>query len=508
MEKVLARNPSLAQMTAAWQAASARYPQVTSLDDPMFGTMVAPASMGSHNVDFGYRVEVSQKLPWPGKRACAARTPRRRPMPPGTMWTTCRLQLIASTKDAFYEYYLVGRALAVNDDSLRLLREIRQDALARGKTVVTEQDVLQADVEIGRQQERQIALERMRRVAIARINTLMHQATDMPLPAPPEELRPGERLPEVRDLQASAVSSRPDLRALKERIAVERAALGLAQKESCPDVELTAAYDTIMGNGPMRNLAPQVGIRVNLPVRYAKRYGMIAEAEARLAQRTAELARQTDQASFEVSQAYEQVAESDRVVQLYEQTILPAARNAFKAAQTAYATGRVPFLTLIEAQRNVVMLRDRYYEAKADSFRRRAALERAVGGPAVSRAAREAAVKTIRRAAPLVRNSGQFSGQRRRDESRYVRLWPILKSSGLLLRLQLQPACPPHPVEAHRQEDVHHLVGDQQAAQHRQRHRRDDFAADARRRTASGRWRRWRRLPSAAWAAAGGRPPR
>ena len=27
--EVLARNPSLAQMTAAWQAASARYPQVT-----------------------------------------------------------------------------------------------------------------------------------------------------------------------------------------------------------------------------------------------------------------------------------------------------------------------------------------------------------------------------------------------------------------------------------------------------------------------------------------------
>src|SRR5262245_29140085 len=34
VEQVLARNPSLAQMTAAWQAASARYQQVTSLDDP------------------------------------------------------------------------------------------------------------------------------------------------------------------------------------------------------------------------------------------------------------------------------------------------------------------------------------------------------------------------------------------------------------------------------------------------------------------------------------------
>src|SRR5208282_4833472 len=39
VQDVLARNPSLAEMTAAWQAALARYPQVTSLDDPMFGAM-------------------------------------------------------------------------------------------------------------------------------------------------------------------------------------------------------------------------------------------------------------------------------------------------------------------------------------------------------------------------------------------------------------------------------------------------------------------------------------
>src|ERR1700731_3807257 len=42
IENILARNPSLAQMVAAWQAASARYPQVISLDDPMFGFMAAP----------------------------------------------------------------------------------------------------------------------------------------------------------------------------------------------------------------------------------------------------------------------------------------------------------------------------------------------------------------------------------------------------------------------------------------------------------------------------------
>src|SRR5947209_5194772 len=45
VQQVLARNPTLAQMTAAWQAARARYPQVTSLEDPMFEATVGPGTI-------------------------------------------------------------------------------------------------------------------------------------------------------------------------------------------------------------------------------------------------------------------------------------------------------------------------------------------------------------------------------------------------------------------------------------------------------------------------------
>ena len=43
--------------------------------------------------------------------------------------------------------------------------------------------------------------------------------------------------------------------------------------------------------------------------------------------------------------------------------------------------GGMTCLSLLEAQRNLVGLRDRYHETVADYFRRRATLERAVGGP-------------------------------------------------------------------------------------------------------------------------------
>jgi cobalt-zinc-cadmium efflux system outer membrane protein len=384
VQQVLARNRSLAQMVAASQAAAARYPQVTSLEDPMFGTTIAPGSIGSRDVEFGYRLEISQKYPFPGKLALRGQNALAEASAAGHDVEDMRLQLAESARSAFYDYYLVGRALEVNEDSLGLLRDFRGNAETRYKTgLVPQQDVLQADVELGRQGERQLTLERMRQVAVARINTLQHLPPDAPLPPPPARLRRPEALPEASMLQATALARRPDLQALADRIRAEQASLALAQKEFRPDFETTAAYDTIMGNGPMRDLAPQVGVRLNLPFRKAKRYAALAEIQARIAGRQAELDRLTDQVSFQVQEAYEQARESERVVDLFDTTILPAAEANVKAAQSAYVTAKVPFLSLIEAQRNFVLLRDRRYEVIADYFRRRATLERVVGGPLV-----------------------------------------------------------------------------------------------------------------------------
>jgi outer membrane protein TolC len=385
VEQVLARNPSLAQMTAAWQAASAHYPQVTSLDDPMFGATVAPGSIGSNNVDFAYRLEVSQKLPFPGKLGLKGQTALANAAAAGHELDDIRLQLVDSAKSSFYEYYLVHRAIGVNEENLRLLTSLREQAKARyEKALVPQQDISQADVELGRQRERGLTLERMRKVAVARINTLVHLSPNAPLPPPPERLTLGDPLPAVEVLRARALSQRPALQALGNRIAAEEASLKLAQKEYCPDFEVTAAYDAFW-QPPQQALQPQIGVRLNLPVQRERRHAAITEAQARIAERRAQLDAWIDQLNFQLQEAYEQVTESEQVVRLYEKTILPAARRNVEDARSAYETGKSPFLTLIEAQRNQVGLLDRYYEALADYFRRQATLERVVGGPVIPR---------------------------------------------------------------------------------------------------------------------------
>jgi outer membrane protein TolC len=354
---------------------------VSSLDDPLFGAAVAPASVGSRNVDFGYRLELSQRYPFPGKLALRGQNALAEASAAGHDVEDMRLQLVESAQSAFYDYYLAARALAVNEEGLRLLQSFRETALERFRNrLVPEQDFRQADVEIGRQRERQLTLERMRQVALARINTLLHLPTNTPLPPPPQELKLADALPGTGELQAQALARRPDLQALADRIAAEKASLALALKEYYPDLEVMAAYDAFWQR-PEEDLRPQFGVRLNLPVRRERRRAAVAEAEARLALRQAELARQIDQVNLQVEEAYQQVRESERAVRLYEETILPAAHQNVKAALSAYTTAQIPFLSLVEALRNLVGLRERYYETLADAFRRRASLERATGGP-------------------------------------------------------------------------------------------------------------------------------
>jgi outer membrane protein TolC len=377
---VLDRNPTLDQMRATAEAAAARYPQVTSLDDPTLAFSTAPGSAGATHATYAARVEVAQKLLYPGKRGLKGDAARADALAAAQDLEDARLQLTEAARAALADYYLAVKATTVAEENAKLLAEFHKYAEARYKAGQgQQQDVLQADVEIARQEERLVSLRRARLVAVARLNTLMHLPPDGPLP-PPADAGAAGPLPDAVKLREVALG-RPDVRAVVARVAAEESALALAVREYNPDVEVMAAYDGFWQGSGGPPLQWQIGLRTNLPVRYARRGGAVDEARAKVAQRRAELARLTDRINYEVQEAFERVREGDDVVKLYESKILPAAAANVKEAQAGYTNNRVPFLNLIEAQRNAVGLRDRYYEAVAETARRRAALERAVGVP-------------------------------------------------------------------------------------------------------------------------------
>lgn len=373
--EVQARNPSLQAASAAWRAASERYPQAIALDDPMFASMIGPKGVGTDNGG-GWMVQASQKIPWAGKRALRGSAASAEADAMKGDIGDVRLRLSETARTAFYDYYLACRETDVNTSTHRLVAQFREIAWSKYQVnQTTQQDVLQADVELATLESRRTELTRDEQVAIARINTLLHRAADHPLPPPPAKVPLPNSLPATEALQQAA-ESRPDLFAMQARIRAEEASVALACKEYHPDLNLVAKYDGFMPE----DMRPQVGMELNVPLQCARRSAAIREASDRLRQRRAEYQDRLDQVRFEVQSAVSRAAQSQRAIRLYEEKILPATQRSAESAQSSYTSGKLDFLRLIDAERQVYTQQAMYYQAIAEYHRRLAELERAVGG--------------------------------------------------------------------------------------------------------------------------------
>ena len=289
--EVQARNPSLSAMVSAWQAAAQRYPQVVSLEDPMFTFM--------RGMPDGWMVEAGQKIPWPGKRALRGCAANAEANAAGHDVDDTRLRLTEAARLAYADYYLAVCHRRLNHTTAGLLEELRRIATAKYEAnQVFQQDVLQVTVEAGDVESMDAGLRRDEEVAVARINTLLHRRADHPLPPPPRELALPGGLPPPEGLQALALG-RPDLQAAAARAQEEEANLALACKEYYPDLEIVARYDAFMP----ADMQSQVGMNLNVPLWQTKRNAAVCEAQARLQQRRFEYQDLLDQVRFEVQSA-------------------------------------------------------------------------------------------------------------------------------------------------------------------------------------------------------------
>lgn len=378
-EEVISRNPSVQAMIAAWQAAAERYPQVIALDDPMLGANVGPGSWGSSQVKSAYMLMLSQKIPWPGKRQLQADIAGSKADEEASQIEMIQLELAEMAKLAFYDYYAAYRELALNGENLKETREFRDTAEAKLRaSLVTQQDVLQAEVELALLERRRNELQRQVKIAVARINTLLHRDAVTALPPPPEDLDLSIPVPSVLELRSIAAQRRPELAALTAQIQADESTVALAWKEFYPDMEVYAKYDAFWQEDPLRSA---VGLNVNVPFNKSRRYAAVREAEARLRQHRAAYDRLSDEITNEIHASYERLKETHLTAQLFSDRILPAAKQNVESARAGYVAGTVDFLRLIEAQRQLITLREQQVESNSDYHRRLTELKRAAALP-------------------------------------------------------------------------------------------------------------------------------
>ena len=188
--------------------------------------------------------------------------------------------------------------------------------------------------------------------------------------APP----PGEG--EAGRLEAEAVDRRPDIAAAREHARAEQARADRGARESFPDFTVSTSYSSMWDMPEHRWM---VGLSFNLPVPGGRRAGAVDEARAMRARYEADAAGRTDLARSQVAVALKRVEESRHVLHLMDEHLLPIARSQVSAARAAFVASQAPFVTVVDAEKNLRGVELDRQMALADCDRRRAELDRALG---------------------------------------------------------------------------------------------------------------------------------
>ena len=379
-----AADPRVAAADARARRLAARVPQVRSLDDPMLTVTplgdMAETAAGQVDVMAG----LSQRLQLPGKYDARGDAAEREAAAAVAGLEQVRLMVAAEARSAFWRYWLADRAIETTQRSRDLLADLREAATAQLRAGRAGQaDVLRAATELSALDNELVDLRLDREVAAAALNRLLDRPPDAPLPEPPAGATPDAADAGLSSLLAEAQARNPRLDARAAEVDAARQRLRLARLDYFPDLTIVANYGAVGEDGlaVMANGDDQwsLGFGVNLPIFTGKRRAAVREQTAAVQEGLARLAGEQNDLAFEVREAAAEVEAQRRLVRLFEETILPQARQTVEATAAAYRAGDADFLSYVDAWRRLLDFELSQRRATSDLGRAAADLRRALG---------------------------------------------------------------------------------------------------------------------------------
>ena len=377
-------NPGLEAAFNRWKAELERIPQLTALPDPRFTYRYyienVETRVGPQRHSFG----IAQTFPWFGKLKLRGDVAMEAANAAQARYEAKKLKLFQQVKDAYYEYYYLGRAVEVVGNTRELMKYFESIARAKYKVAAVEYaDVIRAQVELGKLDDRLTSLKKLRSPIMADLNASLNRPLSTELPWPTSI--PLESVA-VTDDELLGLLSRhnPELVALGHDVERHRKGVALARKDYYPDVTLSLGYietgPASMAGVSDSGKAPIIaGVTVNLPI-WAQKY-RAKEREARRRQWAALHAKadRTNQLGFRVKRVIYEFLDAERKMGLYRDTLVPMAKQSLKVVETSYRAGKGSFLDLIDAQRVMLEFELLYERALTNHAQSLAKLEMLVG---------------------------------------------------------------------------------------------------------------------------------
>ena len=382
--EALEKNPEIQMLRERLGVVSARAKQAPYLEDPQIAFQLGGVPLSnptSFNQADTNSIGIRQMLPFFGKLTLKEKIAQQEAKVVEQELRAKEREIISMVKMAYADLFMAQRAIEILREQLEIMRTIIRATEARyavGR--VTQQDVFKAQLEQSELMNQLIVAERESGVAEVKLNTAMYRPPRMPIRLPADlTLLGGAVTPAgIEDL---ALATRPELKGAEEEIQRSERMYELADKNrKFPDFMLGWDYMRM----PMEMKKDRYAAMVNITIPFSpwtigRRNYEVEESLAEIRAAKANRDALRNMTLREVGESQAKVQAAKRSLQLYGEGLLTQAELSFRAAMAAYQTGRVEFVTLLEAERALREARMGNFKAQANVLQSLADLERAVG---------------------------------------------------------------------------------------------------------------------------------
>lgn len=374
-------NPMVHAARLRWEASLNRRAQATALPDPKVeGTAFNPED------DEEWMLEFSQELPWPGKLMIAGKVADKEAQAEFLKYEVAMRDAVSETKITWWELWYLDHAQEVTEKIEKLYE--RYAALAAGGVKLGETNLpetFRAEAQRAQLGYDVIRLKEIREVESARMRELTGDSVTPPIQILSDSLPSAEPLPRLEELQVYAEQYNQELRAAGIEQDRMREELRLARRQAIPDFMIGMRYTRMVEpdliepgmSGPENPIGYTLGFTVPI---WPRKYTAMAR-EARLNAEAAELEVEGTALKLQsdLTRAYFDAVNSDRLVQLYETTLIPQSQQALQSAEELFRTGSASMAGVLETTATVHNFELARLRAVADRAQNRARLEQVTG---------------------------------------------------------------------------------------------------------------------------------
>ena len=303
---------------------------------------------------------LTMDFPGPGKLKWAANVATAESEARYFAFESSVLQTAFALKKAYYQLHFLDAKVAVNDQTLDLVKDLERLARAQNESgKVTLQDVLRAQIEQDRLTTEITNLEDSRNPLLAQFKAALGLTPEQLAPPVPRQFESTPLDLTADRLFESALTRNPRLKAMEAEVRRAEASLRLAFKARVPD--FTVGFEADAKASPVI-YTPQIGM--TLPIWRDKIAAQIAEAQA--GKRAAEARLTAEQIILAVDFAEKSFMfrEASRNLSLLHNQLLPKANQALEIARSGYAAGTVDFINFIDAERTLLSFQLSEVEAR------------------------------------------------------------------------------------------------------------------------------------------------